>query len=262
MLALDTMKKVIYGTQTLYDAWYKLNQFLPEDNGFTDLGSGSDYTAFLQLGIGAFDFGFDADRNTPVYHYHSQYDSYHWMKTLIDPDFSIHATAGQFITLLAYRLVNDALIPFDIATWARNINYYVRDFVGETINVGGDDYGKLQRQIALMELDAAAKKLQQVAYAFQDITASEAFLKNATRVDEANDKMKQLGRLFVRAEGLPGRAFYKNALYAPNRDDGYRAQTLPGSNEALRDNDLPRCKESNVWLTGAIDKASELLRLD
>lgn len=56
-LAQDIMKKVEYGKKTLYDAWNELYMFRPENNGFTDLGSGSDYTAFLQLGIGALDFG-------------------------------------------------------------------------------------------------------------------------------------------------------------------------------------------------------------
>jgi N-acetylated-alpha-linked acidic dipeptidase len=260
-LALDVMKKVVYNNHTLYDAWNALNQFHPEDNGFTDLGSGSDYTAFLQLGIGALDFGFDADRNTPVYHYHSNYDSYHWMKTLIDPDFSIHATAGQFVTLLAYRLANDALIPFDISTYARNINYYVRDLIVETVNIA-PDYGPFQRQIAIAELDQAAKNFQQVAYRFSDTTDRKDFLGDAKKVKEANTKLRDLQRLFVRKEGLPGRPFYKNVLYAPNRDDGYKAQTLPGSLEALRDGDLARCKEWNLWLADAIGKASKLLTLE
>lgn len=52
-IAQSVMKKVIYGNRTLYDAWYSLYRFRPEDNGFGNLGSGSDYTAFLQLGIGA-----------------------------------------------------------------------------------------------------------------------------------------------------------------------------------------------------------------
>lgn len=58
-LAQDIMTKVKYpkGTfTTLYDAWYDLYRFRPEDHGFSDLGSGSDYTAFLQLGIGAVSF--------------------------------------------------------------------------------------------------------------------------------------------------------------------------------------------------------------
>ncbi|KAH7076920.1 vacuolar protein sorting-associated protein 70 [Paraphoma chrysanthemicola] len=259
-LALDVMKKVIYGKQTLYDAWDDLNQFRPEDNGFTNLGSGSDYTAFLQLGIPALDFGFDADRNTPVYHYHSNYDSYHWMKQ-IDPDYSVHATAGQFITLLAYHLANDLLIPFDIETYARNINYYVRDLIGETLNKGGSDYGRLQERIAIPELDQAAKKLQQISYDFADITNTKEFLANTTRVQDANIRLKALGRLFVKKDGLPGRKFYKNALYAPNRDDGYKAQTLPASMESLEDGDLVACREGNLWVAERLGEAVGLLTL-
>jgi N-acetylated-alpha-linked acidic dipeptidase len=255
------MKKVIYANRTLYDAWDDLNQFLPEDNGFTNLGSGSDYTAFLQLGISALDFGFDADRNTPVYHYHSNYDSYHWMKTLIDPEFSIHATAGQFITLLAYHLADDALIPFDMDTYARNINYYVRDLVVETMNMD-PNYGVFQRQIAVPELDKAAKNFRQVAMRFSDRITQKSFLADAKKVDNANKRLRDIQRLFITEEGLPGRPFYKNALYAPSREDGYKAQMLPGSMEALRDGDLVRCKEWNMWLARAIDEAAKMLALE
>jgi N-acetylated-alpha-linked acidic dipeptidase len=252
------MKKVIYANHTLYDAWDDLYQFLPEDNGFTNLGSGSDYTAFLQLGIGALDFGFDADRNTPVYHYHSNYDSYHWMKTQIDPDFSIHAAAGQFITLLAYHLADDPLVPFDADTYARNVNYYIRDLVIETMNMR-PDYGVLQRQLAIPELDAAAKNFRKVAQAFAQLTSQPNFLADAKKVAVVNKRLRDMQRVFVREEGLPGRPFYKNALCAPSKEDGYKAQMLPGSMEALREGDLERCKEWNVWLAGAIGEAAKVL---
>ncbi|KAH7087121.1 glutamate carboxypeptidase [Paraphoma chrysanthemicola] len=260
-LALAVMKKVTYGKRTLYDAWHDLNRFRPEDNGFINLGSGSDYTAFLQLGIPALDFGFDADRNTPVYHYHSNYDSYHWMQR-IDPDYSIHATAGQFITLLAYHLADDPLIPFDVETFARNVNYYVRDLIGETTNKGGADYAHLQQQIAIPDLDQAAKRLQQIAHDFAVMTSSKAFLANATRVQDANTRLKALGRLFVHKDGLPGRTFYKNALYAPNRDDGYKALTLPASMESLQDGDLVACREWNLWITERLREAVGLLMVE
>jgi N-acetylated-alpha-linked acidic dipeptidase len=52
-VAQDVMKKVVHGNRTLYDSWYQLYRFLPEDNGFLYLGAASDYAAFLQLGIGA-----------------------------------------------------------------------------------------------------------------------------------------------------------------------------------------------------------------
>lgn len=254
-LALEVMKKIIYGNRTLYDAWDDLNQFEPEDNGFTNLGSGSDYTAFLQLGIGVLDFGMDGEIHSPVYHYHSNYDSYHWMKT-VDPDYSIHATVGQFMTLLAYHLTDDSIIPFDISAYARNINYWVRDLISEVKNFD-PEYAHLQKQIAIPELDRAAKAFQKAADQFAKKTTSRD--KNNSEVQAINDALKAVQGLFIREEGLPGRLFYKNALYAPNRDDGYRAQTLPGSMEALQDRRFDLCHDWNMWLAGALDKASILL---
>jgi N-acetylated-alpha-linked acidic dipeptidase len=257
-LAQEVMKKVLYNSHTLYDAWYALNQFRPEDTGFSNLGSGSDYTAFLQLGIPVLDFGMDASRESPVYHYHSNYDSYHWMKSMVDPDFSIHATVGRFITLLAYHIADDVVIPFDMDTYARNINYYVRELVGETTRYG-EDYGIIQRQINITELAEAARRFQITATSFADMLTLPSFLNNTTRVQKANKVMGSVPKLFVRQEGLPGRPFYKNVLWAPNRDDGYKAQLLPGSMEALQDGDLEGCREWNLWLLGAIDRAAGML---
>jgi N-acetylated-alpha-linked acidic dipeptidase len=258
-LALDVMKKVVYGNRTLYDAWDELNFFRPETNGFTNLGSGSDYTAFLQLGIGALDFGMDADYDTPVYHYHSTYDSFHWMKT-IDPDYSLHVTTARFMTLLTYHLADDVLIPFDMVAYARNINYWIRDQIIETLWVNsGFRYGNLQVKIAILPLSQAAKNFQKVANAFMEVTSREEFLNNTKQVKEANTSLRDVQRVFIREKGLPGRPFYKNGLYAPSRDDGYRAQVLPGSMEALHDRNFTACREWNTWLADALNEASKLL---
>jgi N-acetylated-alpha-linked acidic dipeptidase len=193
-----------------------------------------------------------------VYHYHSNYDSYHWMKSMVDPDFSIHATVGRFITLLAYHIADDVVIPFDMDTYARNINYYVRELVGETTRYG-EDYGIIQRQINITELAEAARRFQITATSFADMLTLPSFLNSTTRVQKANKVMGSVPKLFVRQEGLPGRPFYKNVLWAPNRDDGYKAQLLPGSMEALQDGDLEGCREWNLWLLGAIDRAAGML---
>ena len=81
-LLLDTMKKVVYPNvgsadlyeqQTLYDVWANLSAPVGV------LGSGSDYTAFLHNGISSVDLGATNGRSDPVYHYHSNYDTYHWL---------------------------------------------------------------------------------------------------------------------------------------------------------------------------------------
>lgn len=247
------MAKVLYQNATLADTWSLLYQFLPEDNGFGNLGSGSDYTAFLQLGIGALDFGFGPGRKDAVYHYHSNYDSYAWMQK-VDPGMDIHAACGRFMTLLAYHLADDVIVPFDMSAYARNVNYWVRDFVvsfdAETVRkVGGE------------ELDAAAKMFRLAADEFMDGIEKEGFRNDTARVKGVNHKMRDLQRLFVREEGLPGRAFYKNALYAPNRDDGYKALMLPVAWEAVQDGKLEVGREWNMWLVERLGQAVEMLKL-
>jgi N-acetylated-alpha-linked acidic dipeptidase len=256
-IAQEVMKKVIYGNGTLYDAWYDLYRFQPEDNGFGDLGSGSDYTAFLQLGIGALDFGMGPGIKDPVYHYHSNYDSFHWMKTFVDPDFKIHTTAGQFMTLLAYHLADDVLLPFDLDAYGRNLGYWTRDVVG--ITTGMRNPGQVQTQMNLTQLITSYHRFQAAAEKFTSIIGSSGFLNNTVNVLQANTKLKEMQRLFVTPQGLPGRPFYKNALYAPNRDDGYKAQTFPGVVEGLQDMNLTQAREWSLFLVDAINKASDLL---
>ena len=76
----DVMKKIIWPYRgrndlTMYDVW----KFENPDAKPGVLGSGSDYTSFLHRGISAIDMGAGGGPTDPVYHYHSSYDSYHWM---------------------------------------------------------------------------------------------------------------------------------------------------------------------------------------
>ncbi|KAF2468028.1 glutamate carboxypeptidase [Lindgomyces ingoldianus] len=257
-VAQDVMKKVIYGTQTLYDAWYKLYQFRPEDSGFGNLGAGSDYAPFLQLGIGALHFGMSGGSTDPVYHYHSNYDSYHWMTKFCDPNFAIHTTVAQYITLLAYHLADDVILPLDLDAFGRNLGYWARDVTGETINYGGD-VGSVQRQVNLTDLINAYKHFQGVATTFTKTIKASGFTDDATRVKLANQKLRDFQRVFVSKEGLKMRPFYKNALYAPNRDDGYKAQTFPGTIEGLQDKNITQARDWNLFLIKAMNAASDIL---
>lgn len=70
--------------------------------GVTPLGSGSDYTVFLQrIGVASTNGGFGSTLQDPVYHYHSVYDSERWQELYSDPGFFKHV--GRI-------LASDALI--------------------------------------------------------------------------------------------------------------------------------------------------------
>lgn len=94
---------------SLHEHFYKRNKFI------RTLGSGSDYTVFLEhLGISSSDMGFGPGKKDPVYHYHSNYDSYHWMATFGDPGFVMHNTMAQLLGLIIVDLSDSYLLPLGI----------------------------------------------------------------------------------------------------------------------------------------------------
>jgi N-acetylated-alpha-linked acidic dipeptidase len=58
--------------------------------------------------------------------------------------------------------------------------------------------------------------------------------------------MLDIDQTLAPAVGLPGRTWNKNLVYAPGRDTGYEAKTLPGVREAIEErrwSDAPRYAE-------------------
>ncbi|EXJ56377.1 uncharacterized protein A1O5_12644 [Cladophialophora psammophila CBS 110553] len=115
-IATETMKK--------YDVWYGLSK-----GKVGVLGPGSDYTAFVHNGIASLDTGCGRGASDPVYHYHSNYDSFHWMTTYGDPDFLAHKAVGQDLSLLVYHLANDDIIPFDVENYGVQMSRYLIELI-------------------------------------------------------------------------------------------------------------------------------------
>ena len=89
------------------------------------LGSGSDYTPFLQhLGVPSLDMGFNGDYGV----YHSAYDSFYWMSHFGDPTFQYHVAAAQIWGTITLRLADAAGLPLDYTDYASQL----REFVNET----------------------------------------------------------------------------------------------------------------------------------
>src|SRR6266516_6565262 len=86
--------------------------------------------------------------NDPVYHYHSNYDSYHWMTTYGDPGFRVHTAMGQYLTLLTYHLADDALIPFDLPNYTTQLRLYYETLL-VTIKAIGKDLDTTELAAAL-----------------------------------------------------------------------------------------------------------------
>lgn len=103
--------------QTVRDVW---------DGRISTIGSGSDFTAFQDFaGIPCIDIGFSGNPDDAVYHYHSNYDSFHWMQTIGDPGFVYHRTMAQILGLVTAALADKPVISFGVGNYAEKLRGYI-----------------------------------------------------------------------------------------------------------------------------------------
>ncbi|KAN0132552.1 hypothetical protein V8E53_009568 [Lactarius tabidus] len=98
-----------------------------DDIGIKPLGSGSDYTVFLQrLGIASMDSGgFASTLSDAVYHYHSVFDSERWQEVYGDPGFVKHLAVAKNLGLQTLRLSSALVLPFNTTNYAFELESYL-----------------------------------------------------------------------------------------------------------------------------------------
>ncbi len=192
----------------------------------TPLGSGSDYTPFLQhLGIASLSLGFDHVSGNGVYH--SAYDDFYWYSHFEDTDFVYGRALAQMNASVTMRLADAPVLPFEFGRLATAVGGYL------------DEIGRLEQAKDKVSLDAVRKangKLSQAADEF-----NKAFGRAGGKLSgAAPEKIAAINRLVINSErdltvaaGLPGRPWYRHVIYAPGRYTGYAVKTLPGIREAV-----------------------------
>jgi len=215
------------------------------------LGSGSDYTPFLQhLGIASTDMGFGGDYGV----YHSSYDSFHWMDQFGDPGFVYHVAAAQLWGTLALRLAEADALPFDYSDYAKQI----RDYFSETVRLAGlRSLGSAFDEKSMNEaLDGFAKEAERVNKLRQDAVRGS----DRAALARINDALIQTERQLIDPRGLRGRVWYKHQIYAPGFYTGYAAQPLTDFRQALDERNGASAKESLEKIVQAIKRATNTLK--
>src|SRR5829696_8447335 len=215
------------------------------------LGSGSDYTPFLQhLGIASTDMGFNGDYGV----YHSAYDSFYWMDHFGDPGFRYHVAAAQVWGTLAMRLADADGLSFDYTDYAGQ----VREFFSEALKLARlrNLAGSLDDKTMTAALEDFAKEAERVEKNRQDAIRSS----DRAKLAKINDALVQAERQFIDPKGLRGRAWYKHQIYAPGFYTGYAAQPLTDFRQALDDRNSANAKEGLERIVEAIKRATKTLK--
>ena len=87
-----------------------------------DLGSGSDFTPFLQhVGVPSTDIG----SGGPYGVYHSTFDNYAWFIMNADPHFVYLQQMARVLGLEALRMADTDVLPYDYVAYAREVTAYI-----------------------------------------------------------------------------------------------------------------------------------------
>jgi N-acetylated-alpha-linked acidic dipeptidase len=212
------------------------------------MGSGSDFTAFQDFaGVASLDMAFSSGPESAVYHYHSNYDSYDWMKKYGDPSFEYHTTIAKVWGLVAANLIENPVIQFNATEYALGLRSYVnslKDKAAESsILSNNDDAPFAPLDKALERFQIASEAHDAVAGALEQRLDDIPWWKWWERVQlyyairKANTKYKLLERKFLYAEGLDGRPWFKHIVFAPGKWTGYSGATFPGIVEGIDEKD-------------------------
>jgi N-acetylated-alpha-linked acidic dipeptidase len=200
-----------------------------------------------------FDISSSGGPTDPIFMYHSNYDTFEWMRRFGDPGFQVHAALSQYVALLTYSLASEDVLPFNLTNFATEMDGY---------------YSELQEVIAENgeELDTTALRdaidtFRTYAGEAEALTAQAVADGDTELITVQNRKYRDFHRGFIATPGLPTRQFYQHAIFAPGRDTGYAPVTFPGITEAiLFDGDYEMAAEWVEVTANAIVVAGSMLR--
>jgi len=259
------------------------------------LGSGSDYSAFLQhLGLTTLSIEYQGEEDQGGV-YHSNYDTFEHYVRFGDPDFAYGVAEAQTVGHTVLRMADAQVLPLQFGDFAETMGDYVgqlkkltdekRSRTAEldrlladkafeldadpTRIVGPPEREEPVPQLNFAPLDAVVARLKTSAQAYD--AAYARLGSGAIRLDPAgrralNAQLQGMEQKLTDARGLPGRDWFKHFIYAPGVLTGYGVKTLPGVREAIEADRWAQAAEY-IGITAqvltaycdAIDRAATLL---
>ncbi len=245
------------------------------------LGSGSDYSSFLQhIGIPSLNLGFGGENNGGEYH--SIYDSYDNFIRFKDPGFKYGGALSKVAGRAVLRMANADVLPFDFTNLYKTIDGYISgltfqlDQMRENTTVENKLIDEKYYALAndpTKPFTAPAHKKEVPYLDFSPIKNALAALEKSTnelktKWDRAvasgasagfNTKLYQAEQQLLSENGLPRRGWYRHTIYAPGFYTGYGVKTMPGIREAIEQRDFKEAEQQILVDAQAISRLAEYL---
>ncbi|XP_031552258.1 glutamate carboxypeptidase 2-like [Actinia tenebrosa] len=211
----DAAKKVPspYGNETVFDEWRrKLPNYNKKLPILQSIRAGSDYAVFYQrLGIPCVDIRYTYDRETsgnPLYH--TIYDNFKMMSTLIDPQFKYHQVTTRVWTQLAFNFADSIVVPLNVTNYASRLSYYTRVFEKKyKLKMAANGVTMEYVHSAITNFTIAAKKFKKVT--------EEVDKNDNLAVSRINERLIALEKAFIDQNTIiPEKPLQRHVILTPS----------------------------------------------
>ena len=217
-LIIDATKEVKYPytDETVFSFWKgEENQEPPIGN----LGGGSDHVGFyMHLGIPSMSGG---SGGTTVYH--SNYDSFHYYKNFVDPEFKMGQTIEKIAGIMTLRLANSEIILYDVKRYAKDLKIHFKR-VESKIKKYDSKFNefKLSKESIIKLSESSSELSSKILLANKEKKIS------IKKIKSINKLMISLEKSFIDYKGMYYGNWYRSLYASSDPFSGYGAWILPG----------------------------------
>ncbi len=216
-IIIDAAKDVAYpdSSKSVYQVWAGKN----EEPRMGNLGGGSDHIAFY-MHVGVPSLGGGTGGLTP---YHSNYDNFYYYSKFVDPSFKMGGTVAQVFGLIALRMANGDVIPYDVPRYAQDLKGHFDNAVKNVQTIAPDFKGFDKSSKALVKLEASSK-------AYQTALDAAMISGNVSEKDleKINKELIGLEKSWIDPKGMYYGEWYKSLYVCNDPFSGYASWILPG----------------------------------
>ena len=252
------------------------------------LGSGSDYTAFLQHdGVASLNIEFGGEDGGGIYH--SIYDDFYWYTHFSDTDFVYGRALAQTGGTAVLRLADADLLPFEFGDFADTMQTYVKELKTLSQKMQ-DDIAERNREIEegvfsatndpkkplvppALEIvpphlnfapldnavDALIRSAADYRKALEHANANGGAVLASASLADVNHLLIESERKLTTPEGLPNRPWFKHQIYAPGFYTGYAAKTMPAVRESIEQKQWKQADDAIVVVARVLQDEGALI---
>jgi N-acetylated-alpha-linked acidic dipeptidase len=213
-LAISTTKSIQFpdSSKSVFDVW--LGKRTSPEPPLGNLGGGSDHIAFYtHVGIPSWSGGTGGHSI-----YHSNFDSFAYYERFCDPTFKMGPLVEQVFGMMALRLANADVLPYDISRYGTDLHTHFEGLQKLT-----NAYDKSATPFSFDALIKASDELKKLG------EECEAALKTASEKNRKaiNIELLSLERQWIDKQGMPYGSWYRSLYASPDPFSGYASWMLP-----------------------------------